>query len=180
MSTDPLQPSEEADERQLELAREAGDAFTAAVEYMIEEVAHTGDTREVGDCLVGFAQEEAEGMYHVEDGELNWREPGDDENCHVEVVVASSADGRFLPGMNPQVTFEGDEETVGPVDVPLVWHPGLYHYGVNVSLPGDGTYDLHVEADAPGFPRHDEENGDRFTEPIDETFEDVDVETGQD
>lgn len=103
----------------------------------------------------------------------------DEENCHVEVVVASAADGRFLPGMAPQVTLEGEGETVGPVDVPLVWHPGLYHYGVNVTLPNDGTCSIRIQADAPEFPRHDEENGDRFGEPIDETFEDVDVETGQ-
>ncbi|WP_433626398.1 iron transporter [Halomicrococcus sp. NG-SE-24] len=64
--------------------------------------------------------------------------------------------------------------------MPFVWHPGLHHYGKNVEVPGDGSYDVHVEIDAPAFMRHDETNGDRYAESVSVTFEGVDVETGQD
>ena len=50
MSDQPqLAPSAEADERQIELAREAGEAYQRAADYMIEEVANTGDRAREGD-----------------------------------------------------------------------------------------------------------------------------------
>jgi hypothetical protein len=174
-----LEPSDEVDERHLELAREAGDAYLAAADHMIETVAHTGARCEVGEYVVGFAQEEAEGMYHLDGGELAWREP-DDENCHLEVVVASAADGRFLPQLDVRATLTDDDGTeIGPTEIPFVWHPGLYHYGKNLTLPGDGTYDVAIHVDPAAFPRHDETNGERFDDPIDEVFEDVEIATGQ-
>lgn len=175
-----LQPSDEADERHLELAREAGEVYTEAVDYMIEEVAHTGDRERTGDYVVGFAQEEAEGMYHLTDGDLEWVEPDEDANCHLEVIAASAADGRFVPGLDVTATLEGEGETIGPIEIPFVWHPGLYHYGTNLSVPGDGTYDITVEIDPASFPRHDEKNGDRFGDSVVVEFADVDVATGTD
>jgi hypothetical protein len=47
-------------------------------------------------------------------------------------------------------------------------------------VPGDGEYDLTIEVDPPEFMRHDEENGDRYAESVEVTFEGVEVETGQD
>ena len=179
MSQQQLQPSEEVDERQLELAREAGETYLEAVEYMAEEVANTGGKTEEGDYIVGFAQEEAEGMYRMQDGSLSWEEPSDGENCHLEVVVASAADGRFLPEVSVRATLEPEDgETVGPEEIPFVWHPGLYHYGRNLEVPGDGTYTIRVEFDPPAFPRHDEDNGDRFGDPVEVEFEGVEIETG--
>jgi len=131
-----LQPSEEVDERQLALARKAGDAYQEAAEYMMEEVADNGGKTEVGDYLVGFAQEKAEGLYRMEDGDLSWEEPPEGANCHLEVVVASAADRRFVPGASVTATFEGDDGTeVDPVDVPMLWHPGLYHHGRTSNSP---------------------------------------------
>ena len=174
------QPSDEVDETQLELAREAGDAYQRALDYMANEVAHTGAKKEVGEYVVGFAQEEAEGMYVLQDeGRFEWVEPGD-ANCHLEVAVCDAADGRFVPGATVIVTLTGDDgERVGPTSVPMLWHPGLYHYGRNLSVPGDGTYTLDVRVEPPTFKRHDQTNGDRFGEPVEATFEDVDIETGQ-
>ncbi|RBI63345.1 hypothetical protein DMJ13_02035 [halophilic archaeon] len=173
-------PSDEVDEKQLELAREEGDAYHEALQYMATEVAHTGDTQEAGDFLVGIAQEEAEGMYRPTDDGLEWVEP-DEENCHLEVAVADAADHRFVPELTVRATLESEDgEEVGPFEVPFVWHPGLHHYGKNVEVPGDGSYDVHVEVDAPAFMRHDETNGDRYAESVSVTFEGVDVETGQD
>ncbi|WP_415383501.1 iron transporter [Halosimplex sp. TS25] len=172
--------SEEVDDRQLELARAEGEAYQRSLRYMIEEVAHTGDMTEVDDYVVGFAQEEAEGLYELTgEGEFAWREPGD-ENCHIEVAVADVDDGRFVPGAEVSVRIaDGDGEEVEAATLPLLWHPGLYHYGANVRLPGDGAYTLEVRVEPPTFHRHDEENGDRYGEPVTVTFEDVDLQTSQ-
>ena len=174
------QPSDEVDENQIQQSRTEGDAYLTSVKYMATRVANDGGTTEAGDYLVGYAQEEAEGMYHLEnEGEFAFVEP-DEENCHVEVVVADEGDGRFVPYCDVEATLERDGETVGPLEVPFVWHPGLHHYGRNVEVPEGGSWDLHVEIRPPGFHRHDEQNGDRYGETVEVTFEDVDVETGQD
>ncbi|WP_436927995.1 iron transporter [Halosimplex amylolyticum] len=172
--------SEEFDERQQELARAEGEAYQRSLRYMIEEVAHTGDMTEADDYVVGFAQEEAEGLYELTgEGEFAWREPGD-ENCHIEVAVADVDDGRFVPGADVSVRIaDRDGEEVEAATLPLLWHPGLYHYGANLRLPDDGTYTLEVRVEPPTFHRHDEENGDRYGEPVTVTFEDVDLETGK-
>jgi hypothetical protein len=173
--------SDEVDERQLELAVKAGDAYLDALDYMATEVAHTGDQKEAGDYIVGFAQEEAEGMYElVGDGEFEWRDPTS-ENCHLEVTVADVDDGRFIPEVDVHAELIAEDGTgVGPFEVPFLWHPGLYHYGKNVEVPGDGTYTVRVHVDPPTFMRHDETNGDRYGEPVVVEFEGVDIETGQD
>lgn len=180
MSNDPVKTtSEEADQRQLDLARGEGEAYQRSLKYMVEEVAHTGAMKDAGDYTVGIAQEEAEGMYQLQDGELEFVEPSA-ENCHLEVAVADAADGRFIPHLSITAQLSnGDGETVGPVDMPFLWHPGLYHYGSNLTVPGDGTYDVHVEIEPPTFGRHDEKNGDRYVDPVEVTFEDVDVKCGQ-
>ena len=172
--------SDEVDERQLELAKEEGEAYTRSLDYMIDEVAHTGDLTTVDDYVVGFAQEEAEGMY-APAGDLEWTEP-DEENCHLEVAVTDAAVGRFVPELTVRATLSPNDggEDVGPFEVPFIWHPGLHHYGKNVEVPGDGEYDITIEVDPPAFMRHDEENGDRYAESVEVTFEGVEVETGRD
>lgn len=171
--------SEEFDERQMELAEAEGEAYQRSLRHMTEEVAHTGDVTQVGDYVVGFAQEPAEGLYRLTDGgEFEWVEPTDAENCHLEVAVADADDGRFVPGAGVSATFVGGDDEIGPVDLPLLWHPGLYHYGENVHLTGDGTYDLRVRVEPPRFRRHDRENGQRYGEAVEVQFEGVDVKTG--
>lgn len=180
MSNDPSKtPSEAADQRHLELAHGEGEAYQRSLRHLIEDVAHSGDQQQAGDYVVGFAQEPAEGLYHHRDGDLEFLEPTA-ENCHVAVAVADAVDGRFVPTLPVSVTLRsGDGEEVGPVDLPFVWHPGVYHYGANVAVPGDGVYDLRVEIGPAEFQRHDQENGDRYAEPVEVLFEDVDVKCGQ-
>ena len=180
MSNEPAKTtSEEADQRQLDLARGEGEAYQRSLKYMAEEVAHTGAMADAGDYTVGIAQEEAEGMYQLRDGELEFVEP-EAENCHLEVAVADAADGRFVPHLSVTAQLSSEDgETVGPVEMPFLWHPGLYHYGANLTVPGDGTYDVRVQIEPAAFGRHDEANGDRYDESVEVTFEDVDVKCGQ-
>lgn len=175
-----MDPStDEASQEQLDAAKAQGDAFRQAVDLMTTKVAHDGGLQEVGEYVVGYAVEEAEGMYVWADGNLRWQEP-EDENMHLEIVVCDASDGRFVPGLRVTATLstEGGEE-IGTHEQPLVWHPMLYHYGRNWSVPGDGRYRLRVVVDPPAFPRHDRVNGQRFSEQVTVEFDNVDVATGR-
>lgn len=175
----PMKSSDEADEKELEMARDQGAAFKNALDHMVGEVATDGGETRAGDYLVGYAVEEAEGMYHLENGELVWREP-DEENLHVEVSVRDGADGRMIPGLEVHATLVGpDGDEVGTHRQPFVWHPWMHHYGRNWVVPEEGSYTLKVRIAPPDFPRHDKRNGKRYAEEVTVEFEDVTVETGQ-
>ena len=177
----PMDPNtSEATQKQLDLAREQGEAYGRALTYMTGTVAHDGGKQEAGDYLIGYAIEEAEGMYEWTDGSLVWRDPGE-ENLHVEVAVRDAGDGRFVPGVKVIATLvDPDGNEVGTHEQPLLWHPMIYHYGRNWVVPSDGEYTLRVRVEPPTFMRHDEVNGRRFVEPVEVEFEKVKVERGQD
>jgi len=174
-----VQASDEANQEQLRLAREQGEALQRAIDNMTKKEAHDGGEQSAGDYLIGYAVEEAGGLYHLQDGELRWHEP-QDENVHVEVAVRDGADGRFIPGLEVYATLiDGEGREVGTHRQPFLWHPWLYHYGRNWQVPEDGEYTLKVRVEIPDFPRHDKENGRRFAEPVEVEFEGVKVKTGQ-
>lgn len=175
-----MDPStDEADEKQLLHARVQGSAYHDAVLHMIENVAQTGAMQEAGDVLIAIAVEEAEGMHVLDDGELTWQEPAG--NLHLEVAVMDAGDHRFVPGLEVLVTAidEGGQE-LGTHEHPMLWHPMILHYGRNWDLPGDGSYTFRVHVEPASFPRHDEVNGRRYTEPVDVEFRDIEVQTGRD
>lgn len=178
--TPPSRVSDEADKNQLEMAKAEGGAYQKSLAYMVEDVADTGGTTRAGDYIIGYAQERAEGMYMLRsENQLEWDEVGE-ENCHLEVSVSDAADGRFIPYLMVQATLTSEAgEAVGPTEIPFVWHPGVYHYGKNLKIPGDGSYTLHIRIDAPTFMRHDEVNGKRYAEVVEVTFENVQVTTGK-
>ncbi len=60
----------EATREQLDFARAQGDAYGRALAYMTGTVAHDGGEQRAGDYLIGYAVEEAEGMYEWADGAL--------------------------------------------------------------------------------------------------------------
>jgi hypothetical protein len=174
----PHKPSDEADRTQLKQAKKEGAAYVEAVKYMAEEVADGGGTARAGDYLVGWAQERAEGMYHLTGGKLVWMEPPANANCHLEIVVTDAVDKRFIPYLEIDCTLTGNGKSL-KVRPQFLWHPGLYHYGANIHLPGDGKYDLRVEIKAPTFHRHDKINGTRFATDVQVTFTGIDVTTGR-
>ncbi len=175
-----LVPSDEGDERGLELGRAQGEALTRTLRHMTDEVAHDGRELRAGEYLVAYAVEEAEGMYMPGADGLDWVEP-EGENAHIEVAVRDPADGRLIPGLTIEATvFSADGTELGTKPLPLLWHPYLYHYGANWKLPGSGSYTLRVRFDAPSFPRHDKKNGRRFLKGCEVTFEGVKVKAGQD
>jgi hypothetical protein len=169
-------PSEEASEKQLELARRQGDVLRSALDVMIGEVADDGQEIEYGPYLIGYAIEDAEGMYHRDDdGELVWQEP-DKENIHVEISVRDKADGRFVPYLDIEARLiDSEGNDVGLHRQPFLWHPWLYHYGRNWIIEKGGDYTLEVRIKAPDFPRHDKKNGKRYSEDDEVSFSAVKI-----
>src|SRR5690606_16388393 len=138
MSTKPpMKISEEADQKQLDMAKEQGNVYIQALRHMANEVADDGGEKPVGDYIVAYAIEDAEGMYWLQDGELQWQEP--DANIHIEVSVRDASDHRFIPNLNIMVTLiDADGNDVGRHEQPFVWHPWLYHYGRNWQVEKSG------------------------------------------
>ena len=98
-------PSDEADAKQLEMARQEGEAYHRSLNYMANEVADTGGEQQAGDYIVAFAQERAEGMYMLrEEGEVAKRSRAREELDVVpahrpalrQVAVETPAAGLFV------------------------------------------------------------------------------------
>jgi hypothetical protein len=174
-----MRPSEEADPKGLELAKRQGDALGQTLKHMTGDVAEDGREAPAGEYLVGYAVEEAEGLYRLKDGRLQWEESGE-ENAHIEVSVRDAADGRFVPALTVHATLIDDQgDEIGTHHQEFLWHPYLYHYGRNWKVPGDGEYTLRVRIERPDFPRHDKVNGRRYTEPVEAEFQHVRIKTGR-
>jgi len=170
-----MEKSDEANEKQLEMARQQGEQYQRALQHMATEVADTGGEQRAGEYIVAYAIERPEGMYHLEDGALVWHEP-EEENAHVEISVRDAADNRFIPGLSVYVrAIDSSGTDVGKHELPFLWHPWLFHYGRNWKFPASGQYTLEVEIDAPKFHRHDEKNGKRFADAVSVVFENVKV-----
>ncbi len=168
MAPPPMKVSEEATKDQLEMARQQGAAV--GLVHMLTEVADDGKEKKAGDFLVGYAIEDAEGMYEHRGSGLRWKEPGN-TNAHIEVSVRDAGDGRFVPGLDVgvQVSDKGGK-VIGKKRHPFVWHPWIYHYGANWKLPGPGRYDLDVTIQPPKFMRHDKKNGKRYAGMVQVSF----------
>jgi hypothetical protein len=174
----PMKSSGEADRKQLQLAREQGDAFERTVKEMTQDESH-GAAQPAGDFLIGYAVEHAEGLYVMEGGRLVWHNPTN-ENAHLEIVVQDASDKRFIPGLTVHATLiDGSGREVGTHRQPFLWHPWLFHYGLNWVVPGDGEYTLRMQVEAPDFMRHDKENGKRYAQPVKVEFRNVKTRTGQ-
>lgn len=173
-----LRPSDEANEEQIRLAKKQGEALQDALKNMIQQEAHGGQ-KEAGDYLIAWANEKAEGMYMLRNGQLVWEEP-QAENTHLEVAVCSAADGRFVPGLVVYATLiDMTGNKIGMHQQPFIWHPWLYHYGRNWQVPVEGPYTLQVRVEIPDFPRHDKTNGKIFNEPVEVEFKDIKLELGK-
>ncbi|HEX2911831.1 MAG TPA: iron transporter [Chloroflexia bacterium] len=171
-------PSDEAKGKHLPLAKEQGQALQHAVEAMNKMDSH-GKPKQSGDYLISYAVEEAEGLYMPVNGELQWVLPPE-ANAHIEVLVRDAGDGRFIPGLTVNATIiDSHGKVIDRSQLPFLWHPWLYHYGLDVTVPGSGDYTLRIQIDPPSFPRHDKVNGKRYTQPVEVEFTGVKIESGR-
>jgi uncharacterized protein involved in high-affinity Fe2+ transport len=168
--------SDEATEKEIDMAREQGKALGKALDHMVHEVADDGQEKQVDHYLIAYAIEEAEGMYvRDENGELVWHEP-EAENIHIEVSVRDAADGRFIPNLTIQARLiDSQKNIVGSHQQPYIWHPWLYHYGRNWMVEKEGDYTLEIEIKAPDFHRHDKKNGKRYPKDVTTSFSPVKI-----
>lgn len=178
--TPPEQKTEEAKTTQLRLAKEEGTAYQRSLAYMVGKVAKGGGAKQrSGDYLIAYAEEKAEGLYSLRNGRLEWVEPTN-ENAHLEIAVSDAGDGRFIPYLHVTATLTTpDGRTLGPFDMPFVWHPGLYHYGRNIVVSGEGPYTIGVRIEPPLFQRHDKTNGRRYVQPVAVVFKNARFKTGK-
>lgn len=176
--TPPMAPSNEASPDQLDVARAEGDAYGRAMRAMADEEGAV--TARAGDLVIGFVNEEAEGMYALDGDRLVWREAAEDANVHLEVAVADAGDGRFVPGLSVRLELSRDGEMpVLDTELPFLWHPFLHHYGTNAAVPDEGPYRVTVRIAPAGFMRHDPVNGRRYAEPVEVHFDDVRLARGR-
>lgn len=155
---------EDAEKKKM-LVQKQGEAYKAALEYM--KGITQNDQKEVGDYLVTFAAEEAEGMYLPKDGSLSWKEPEEGKNQHLEVAVQDRKDGRFLPHLDIQLKLKDENgKEIGTEKQPFLWHPFLYHYGRNWKIPAKGKYSAEITIKRPEFGRHDEIKGKRYGDSV--------------
>ena len=119
-----MQPSNEAEPSQLDIARGEGDAYRRALEAMDRESGAI--VKPAGEYVVAFVQEEAEGLYALGGGELVWREAAEEANGHLEIAVADAADGRFVPNLDIRLTLRNGERELFTRD------------GARGRAPGDG------------------------------------------
>lgn len=173
-----LKTSDEINEEQIKLVKKQGDAFQEALKNMTQDEAQ-GQQMVAGDYIIAWANEKAEGMYVMQNGNLMWEEPKT-QNTHLEITVCNAADGRFLPGLLVFVTLiEKNGNIVGTHQQSFLWHPWLFHYGRNWKVPNEGPYTLRIRVEAPDFPRHDKVNGKRFEQPVEVEFKNIKLELGK-
>lgn len=174
-------PAEAVGVEALRWGRMQGDALERSLRAMLNGTAVDGAQTSIDSVRLAYAVEFAESYWVFRDDDLVFdfrAEATSAKNAHVEVATRDALTGRFLPGLTVTTTFLQGEEPVEEVQPGLMWHPWLYHYGENVRVPGTDAYRLRVQVAPPAYRRWTR-LGDFFTAPLDFTFDDVNVRTGQ-
>jgi predicted AlkP superfamily pyrophosphatase or phosphodiesterase len=151
---------------EIQLEKEQGEAYSKALELMKKETVH--QEVEINDFIITVLAHGAEGYYVTRlDGALEWRVPQPEENQHIEVVVRDKQDLRFIPDLSVSCRlFSSDGYLIDEKTQPFIWHPFLYHYGINWELPGRDNYTAEISIMEPIFGRHDRQKGKRYGENI--------------
>jgi hypothetical protein len=153
LATDRNVPRVDHDSRLL-FARAQGAAYRRSLATMSDGVAVDGASQRSGDYVVAYAVEFAEGYWYLANGGLHYAQRVDESaetNAHVEVAVLEAETGRFLPELAVTATLYKDGKRVGSEHEPFMWHPWVYHYGMNWRVPGAGRYALEVAFERPPY-----------------------------
>lgn len=164
-------------ETKIRLAHQQGKAYQEAVDYL-KKIVEGYDEKQVDDYLITVCAEEAEGLYHLEDGQLEWEDPAEGLNAHLEIIVQDADDKRFIPELNVQATlYTEDNKIIQEKHHPFLWHPYVFHYGANWKIPEEGKYFIEVKISAPRFHRHDVVKGKKYPRQVKLEFGPVKMET---
>ena len=176
------------------LKADADRALQSTIDAMYRQ-ANDGAQKRSGDYEIVYAVEYGEAYWEFREGEFRYtieNEKSARYNAHVEVGPIDAFTGNFLGGVQVSAVVVGPDGPVPPPpdsggmgsptkpgDVPLMWHSWLYHYGQNWRVPSAGSYGLRIHVDAPKQRRYGKASGQRMAEPVDVTFENVTIKTGQ-
>ncbi|HKJ40881.1 MAG TPA: hypothetical protein VKA27_02260 [Sunxiuqinia sp.] len=166
----------------LALAVAQGRAEQDALETMMGKVATDGKEEQNGDYLVAYTYDYAAGYWELKAGKLKYNNriiQSTEKNGNIGIIVMDKMTGRFLPNLTISARFLYDLNPIVKVNPELVWHPWLYHYAQNIRIPGGKSYTLQVHADPPAFRRYDKNIGEIMNKPIDISFSDIKVKSGQ-
>jgi hypothetical protein len=116
-------------------------------------------TATLGDVRVGVTYSYPHRFWTVErDGEgfvTNRIEIGDDDTVHLMAVPWDAETGLVLPNTGLSVEISRDGELVSQeVIYPMLSQRMGFHYGANVPLDGDGSYDVTVSVGGLSIPRY--------------------------
>lgn len=153
-------------EKKHNLAVSQGDTYSLALDEMKDE--DVSASLQIDDYIISLACENAEGMYMTDkEGRLSWMTPADKENIHVEVVVQDKDDKRFIPHLDIFCKlYDEDKKEVANLHIPFIWHPFLFHYGMNTTIPRKGKYTAEITIKKPLFHRHDQTYGMRYQKDV--------------
>jgi len=94
------------------------------------------------------------------------------DDVHLMPVVWDADTGIVPPDLTPTIDVKRDGTTVAaPAPWPMLSQPMGFHFGENVALDGDGTYQVDVSIGAPSVPRTNGLAGDRDGATFRFTFE---------
>ena len=147
-------------------------------------LAHAQAVAEVGQCAISASVDHRHIEAEAKAEQLEMaRRQGDAYHKALQEMTKREADtgleataGEYTVAVT--VIDERGQE-VGRHEHPFLWHPWIYHYGRNWTLPSEGIYTIIVNVDVPMFPRHDKKNGQRYLKPAEVRFENVSIKTGQ-
>lgn len=166
----------------LPLAKAQGRAEQNALDTMMGQVAINGEEEQKGDYKVAYTYDYAKGYWDLNDGKLKYNtriSQSSLKNGRVSIVVMDELTGRFLPDLKISARFFHELNPVTDTNPKLVWHPWLYHYAQNIRISGGKTYSLRVHVDPPSYRIYGHDIGEIMDKPLDLSFQEVKVKTGQ-
>ena len=156
----PMAVGNEANEKQLDLARRQGAAYAALVDWERRGAAWSGGA-DAADYRLSAAITPAEGQWIRTGGVSRWR-PAPAGQVHLRVFPQDRGSGRFVPGLQMRAQFLDPAGAVlGEAPLPFALYPATDAYGANIAWPA-GAAQLVVVIEPMQMMRHDPYNGDRF------------------
>lgn len=129
-----------------------------------------GLQRQSGGYTVTVLLRRAQGVWISRDDKLVYKPPNNSVGPvnHMEISIRDVTTGRLVPDLNVRATIlKSRRKEIDTYAAPFMWHPWMNHYGLNVAVPGKGSYIIRVRADAPSFRRYGSSALTKFNRPVD-------------
>ena len=154
----------------VDLSRQEGTAVASSFLTALRGDPANGSQRRSGGYTVTVLLRRAQGVWISRDDKLVYKPPNSSVGPvnHMEISIRDVTTGRLVPDLNVRATIlESRRKEIDTYAVPFMWHPWMNHYGLNVAVPGKGSYIIRVRADAPSFRRYGSSALTKFNRPVD-------------